>query len=237
MITLALTSSTALVGVALADASAGTVLSSRSVLTDRRHAEEITPMLAAVLAHASLEFDVIERIVVDVGPGRYTGMRVGIATAKALAFALGIPVEAVSSLELIGLGAGSALLEEYGSVFAVVDARRDQVFAQQVDRTGPIGSPMVLSPTELIGMLPDRGVSSTLLVGDGADRYAEELAVVATVEKGVAPNAEAAAMLDPARRGGPGYSVVPLYLREPDAAINIKTRHTVAIPKKRRSRP
>ena len=211
MITLGLSSSTALVGVAIARDD--DVLAEKSILTDRRHAEEITPMLQSVLVDAAVDLSEIERIVVDVGPGRYTGMRVGIASAKTLAFALGVPVAPITSLELIGAAAPA----HDGPRFAVVDARRNQVFAIEL---GSTGSPLVVSPTELIEQLPP----NSLLVGDGADRYQAEFESVASVSVGVVPSVAAAALLDRMIVGGPAAEISPLYLREPDAAINIKTR-------------
>ncbi|NNE94643.1 MAG: tRNA (adenosine(37)-N6)-threonylcarbamoyltransferase complex dimerization subunit type 1 TsaB [Acidimicrobiales bacterium] len=211
MITLALTSSTALVGVAVG--TDGTVLAKCSSLTDRRHAEEMTPMVQAVLDEAGRTLADVDRIVVDVGPGRYTGMRVGITTAKTLAFALSVPVVSITSFELLALAAP----DHRGPVFAVVDARRNQVFAANTTTGGP---PLVMSPDELVRVLP----AETLCVGDGADRYRDEFAAVAEVAPGIVPNVAAAALLTPDRSGEPGTEIQPLYLREPDAAINIKTR-------------
>ena len=211
MITLGLSSSTALVGVAIARDDH--VLAEQSILTDRRHAEEITPMLQSVLVEAAVDLAAVDRIVVDIGPGRYTGMRVGIASAKTLAFALGIPVAATTSLELIGAAAPA----HDGPRFAVVDARRNQVFAIEL---GSSAAPLVVSPAELIEQLPP----NSLLVGDGADRYQEEFEAVAVVHPGVVPSVAAAALLDRSVTGGPAVEIAPLYLREPDAAINIKTR-------------
>ncbi len=231
MITLALTSSTALVGVAIATVDDGGLLAERSILTDRRHAEEITPMLAAVVAEAGLSIVDIERIVVDVGPGRYTGMRVGIATAKALAFALGVPVVSITSLDLIARAARKLDAHD-GPIFAVVDARRDQVFAQKADEAGLVGEPLVLSPNELADRLPP----NSLLVGDGADRYAPQFETVATVRRDVGPSIVSAALLPVGYPSGPGRLVAPVYLREPDAAINIKTRHSGSPTQKARGR-
>lgn len=211
MITLGLSSSTALVGVAIANDDE--VLAERSILTDRRHAEEITPMMQLVVAEAAVDLAAIDRIVVDVGPGRYTGMRVGIAAAKTLAFALQIPVAAITSLELIGAAAPA----HNGPRFAVIDARRNQVFAIEL---GSTTAPLVVSPAELIELLPP----NSLLVGDGADRYQVEFETVAAVHVGVVPSVAAAARLDRSVAGGPAAEIAPLYLREPDAAINIKTR-------------
>ncbi len=209
VITLGLSSSTALVGIAVA--ADGQVLAQQSTMTDRRHAEEITPMLQSVLAAAGTNLHDVDRIAVDIGPGRYTGMRVGIATAKTLAFALDVPVVAVTSLQLLA----AASPPHDGPVFAVVDARRNQVFAANVSEDG---HPLVVTPAELAEILP----SNALCVGDGADRYCEEFERVASVHRGVVPSVAAAALLDPTTPAS--SSIEPLYLREPDAAINIKTR-------------
>jgi tRNA threonylcarbamoyladenosine biosynthesis protein TsaB len=211
VITLGLSSSTALVGVAVA--ADGRMLAEQSTMTDRRHAEEITPMLQAVLAAAETDLCDIDRIVVDVGPGRYTGMRVGIATAKTLAFALDVEVVPITSLELLA----AAAPPHDGPVYAVVDARRNQVFAANMSDGS---DPLVVSPAELAALLP----ADALCVGDGADRYSDELERVASVHRGVVPSVAAAALLDPSATAVAGSAIEPLYLREPDAAINIKTR-------------
>ncbi|MBT8240302.1 MAG: tRNA (adenosine(37)-N6)-threonylcarbamoyltransferase complex dimerization subunit type 1 TsaB [Acidimicrobiia bacterium] len=211
MITLGLSSSTALVGVAVA--ANERVLAEQSTMTDRRHAEEITPMLQAVLAAAATDLSEVERIVVDVGPGRYTGMRVGIATAKTLAFALDVAVVPVTSFQLLA----AAAPPHDGPLFAVVDARRNQVFAANVFDGS---EPLVLSPAELAALLP----ADALCVGDGADRYGEQLGCVASLQRDVVPSVAAAALWDPSAAAVASSSLEPLYLREPDAAINIKTR-------------
>ncbi|MFW2383028.1 MAG: tRNA (adenosine(37)-N6)-threonylcarbamoyltransferase complex dimerization subunit type 1 TsaB [Acidimicrobiales bacterium] len=211
MITLGLSSSTALVGVAVA--ADGALLAEQSTMTDRRHAEEITPMLQSVLATAEVALTDVGRIVVDVGPGRYTGMRVGIATAKTLAFALDVAAVPVTSFQLLA----AAAPPHQGPVFAVVDARRNQVFAANVSDGG---TPLVVTPAELASLLP----SDALCVGDGADRYREDFDAAASVHVGVVPSVAAAALLDPDLKGRSGSAIEPMYLREPDAAINIKTR-------------
>ncbi len=211
VISLAISSSTALVGIALAKD--GHVLAERSVMTDRRHAEEITPMLQSVLAEAEISLSGVDRIVVDIGPGRYTGMRVGIATAKSLAFALDVPVVPVSSLQLLAAAAPS----HDGPLFAVIDARRNQVFTADMSAEG---EPLVVSPAELVSLLS----ADALCVGDGADRYIDEFEAVASVHRGVVPSVAAAALIGPDTASLPASAIEPMYLRDPDAAINIKTR-------------
>ena len=79
---------------------------------------------------------------------------------------------------------------------------------------------MVLSPTDLASLLP----VDALCVGDGADRYSDEFERVASVCRGVVPSVAAAALMDPSTASVLGSLIEPLYLRAPDAAINIKTR-------------
>ena len=88
-------------------------------------------MVAAVLSAAGWEIGDVEKFAVDVGPGRFTGLRVGLATVRALAFANDAPVVGVTSLEILAA-------EHGGSVVVVVDARRQEVFQQLVVRSAEL---------------------------------------------------------------------------------------------------
>jgi tRNA threonylcarbamoyladenosine biosynthesis protein TsaB len=109
----------------------------------------------SLLAEAALEREAIEGIVVGTGPGRYTGLRMGLVTARALAIALGAPVAGVSTLDALATGAPGA--------HPVIDAKRSEVFA--LDE----GSPAVM-PAENLPVKP-----GDVYVGDGALRYRELL--------------------------------------------------------------
>jgi tRNA threonylcarbamoyladenosine biosynthesis protein TsaB len=109
----------------------------------------------SLLAGAALEREAIEGIVVGTGPGRYTGLRMGLVTARALAIALGAPVAGVSTLDALAAGAPGA--------HPVIDARRSEVFALEE------GSPAVM-PAENLPVKP-----GDVYVGDGAIRYRELL--------------------------------------------------------------
>ncbi|MFT7600060.1 MAG: tRNA threonylcarbamoyladenosine biosynthesis protein TsaB [Acidimicrobiales bacterium] len=220
MLILGLTSSTASVGVAIA--ADGHVLASRQAKTDRRHAEEITPMIEAVLASAGVSIRTIDRLAVDVGPGRFTGLRVGLATARGLALALDRPVVGVSSLELLGAA------HDERPLVAVIDARRNEVFQQTFGSDGTVSDAIVGNPAELGSALP-RGA---IVVGDGADRYAEYYGD--SVLPGRDPLAEQLVRLAAYRPALAGHLVEPLYLRDPDVQVNIKTRLTPVVPRRRR---
>ncbi|MEZ5342539.1 MAG: tRNA (adenosine(37)-N6)-threonylcarbamoyltransferase complex dimerization subunit type 1 TsaB [Acidimicrobiales bacterium] len=209
--TLAITSSTAVVGVAIARGDQ--VLAFEQITTERRHAEEITPMVQRVLAEAGLCVADIDRLAVDVGPGRFTGLRVGLATIRTLAFALKIPVVGVSSLEILAAGTSER------PVMAVIDARRGEVFQQRFDVNGATADPLVGPAADLAA----RGEVGDIIVGDGADRYHDHYG--SGVRIGVEPSAAVLAVLAHQREAIEGHLVEPKYLRDADVQINIKTRH------------
>ncbi|MGF1596100.1 MAG: tRNA (adenosine(37)-N6)-threonylcarbamoyltransferase complex dimerization subunit type 1 TsaB [Acidimicrobiales bacterium] len=219
MLSLAVTSSTSVVGVAVAriegaDGDGGLAvggLVAHEVATDRRHAEELTPLLVLTLAEAGVAMGDIERLVVDVGPGRFTGLRVGLATVRTLALALDVEVVGVTSLEILA----AAVVER--PVVAVVDARRAEVFQQRFDDGGPVGPPVVGPPAELAA-----AAAGAVVVGDGADRYLEIYGPA--VVTGRNPSAATMLRLAADRPSRPGHRIEPCYLRDPDVHINVKTR-------------
>lgn len=105
------------------------------VHSERSHGEMLAPMIQAVLAEAEMSIADIGLVAVDCGPGRYTGLRVGIATAAALAYARSLPVVAVSSTELLAFGARKFC----GNIVPVVDARRGEAFFALYKSTGGNG--------------------------------------------------------------------------------------------------
>lgn len=207
------------------------VLASAHQCRGRRHAESLAPMIEFVASQAEVELDELGAIAVDVGPGLFTGLRVGIATAKAMAYALGIPMIGVSSLDLLAF----PLRWSPRLIVAIIDARRAEVFHAQY-RQVPGGvqritEPAVGAPDDLASELLARG-EELLLVGDGARRYADTFARVVhaeVAEQGQAfPNAAALVQLAHARalreEFVPHWELQPTYLRQPDAAINWTTR-------------
>ncbi len=231
MLTLAVTSSTGVVGVAITRDRE--VLSECHVVTDRRHAEELTPMIREALGFAGVGLDEIDRFAVDVGPGRFTGLRVGLATVRTLAFAKHKPVVGVSSLEVLaatvldpsakGSLLSPAATKSEGCVVAVIDARRSEVFQQRFGPDGPFGEPSFGSPQNMARLV----LPGDVILGDGADRYAEIYGACdgATHRIGIEPLAANVARLSVGRPAQEGPQVVPVYLRDPDVKVNIKTRH------------
>lgn len=179
------------------------VLAERAVPSGTRHAELLTPAIREVLADAGVSLADVEAVVTGLGPGPFTGLRVGVVTAAAIADARGLPVVGVCSLDAIGSGARTV----------VTDARRKEVYWATYDASGArVEGPGVVRPeaAELTGPL----------VGDPA--FADRLgAGVTPAEVTTAGLLRAAApqLDDPALFDGPTppAPLVPLYLRRPDA--------------------
>ncbi|SEO68247.1 tRNA (adenosine(37)-N6)-threonylcarbamoyltransferase complex dimerization subunit type 1 TsaB [Trujillonella endophytica] len=179
------------------------VLAERAVPSGTRHAELLTPAIRGVLADAGVALADVGAVVTGLGPGPFTGLRVGVVTAAAIADARGLPVVGVCSLDAVGSGARTV----------VTDARRKELYWATYTADGArADGPGVVRPeaAELTGPF----------VGDPA--FAERLgAPVSAAEVTTAGLLRAAApqLADPALFDGsaPPAPLVPLYLRRPDA--------------------
>lgn len=204
------TAATAVAVVTLADDGAVQPLARRRHVDPRAHGEQLAPQMQAVLAEAGAAPDDLSALVAGVGPGPFTGLRVGLATAAAMAQSLNLPTYGVCSLDGIGV-------RSHATALVATDARRREVYwAIYQDgqrRTGPA----VDRPAELPSVCAEHGV--TVGYGEGALRYREVLGL---------PVAESPLHPDPvdlvrvARSrilaGDPAEPLTPLYLRRPDAA-------------------
>lgn len=147
-----------------------------------RHISRLLPSILELFEREAISWTDLDRLAVGVGPGTFTGLRIGIATAKALSRARGIPLTGVSTLESLALGAASfAPPSQTEAVVAVIDARRREVFAAgwrlRRERAGVglaaaarLVGPAAMSPADLAARLSelDPGV---LAVGDGAVEF------------------------------------------------------------------
>jgi tRNA threonylcarbamoyladenosine biosynthesis protein TsaB len=177
----------------------------------RGHQERLAPMLAEAMAASGAGFDQLDRIGVTVGPGSFTGLRVGLAFAKGLAIARGIPCVGIGVLEALAAGQG-------GRVLAAIDARRAQAYLQLFEAGRALGDPEAVLLEDAAAWLDRRGGPGGLtLVGSGAPLLAE-IVPGARLLPLAAPDplaiAGMAAVADPA-----AAPPRPIYLRAPDARL------------------
>ena len=179
------------------------------------HASELMPAVADVMARAGVGWRDLDAIAVGVGPGTFTGLRIGIATARALAAANGLPLRPVSSLAALAAGIEAPLR------LALIDARRGEVFGALYEGDERLWPPFVTPPEELARRLRDEGFTP-LAAGDGSVRFRQVLEEAGVP---VAPDDSEAHVvrgLHVCRLGAgvpdePPEAVLPNYLRDPDA--------------------
>ena len=228
---LAIETATIEVGAAVADESGP--LASVTARPGRRQAETLHPAIADACRIARVTPAELDAIAVDIGPGLFTGLRVGVAAAKALAGALGLPVVTATSLEVLR----AACPRGIGTVIPVIDMRRGEV--AWLMPASPATEVRVGSPTELATELAGLaglavGVGPVLFVGDGALRHRELLEralvpapVFGGTELAAPPVASLAVLAIAAMKDGrccDPAAVRPFYGREADARINWSSR-------------
>ncbi len=197
------------------------------------HARQLLPLIAELLEREKTGWGQIDRLAVGVGPGTFTGLRIGIATARGLSRARAIPLVGISTLESLALGArlDPHLPESAGTVLATLDARRREVFAAawRLADGGPDGirrpsfGPCVLRPEALAQKLRALG-PAVIAVGDGAVEFREVLersgASIPVVSSELhRVSATNHCRLAPVKGAGSPEQVSPEYLRLPDAEL------------------
>ena len=224
MLLLAVDTATPAVAVALGED--GRVRGEVQLAGGRRHAEQLAPAIAYVCEQTGVRLEALGALAVGVGPGLFTGLRVGVTTVKVMAQALAVPVVAVSSLDLVAF----PLRHARRLVAVVVDARRREVFHARY-RPVPGGVERVSDYT--VGPVADVAAAlagtgdDVVLAGDGVDAHRSAFAALEHAEL-AGPDFDApsaAALVELATRRvardevvAP-HAVTPLYLRESDAAL------------------
>lgn len=188
----------------------GRVLSAQVEPMARGHQERLAPLVQKIMAQAGLAFDQLDRIGVTVGPGSFTGLRVGLAFAKGLGAALDAPVVGIGALEAL------AASRPLGLVFAVIDAKRGQVYLQAFRDGEALMAPDALALETAAARLAEfHDGGPVTLIGSGAALLAPGLAGAELVEaEGCDP--AVVARLAGTRAPTPPR---PLYLRAPDARL------------------
>jgi tRNA threonylcarbamoyladenosine biosynthesis protein TsaB len=174
------------------------------------HASRLLVLVEEALATAGTGWDAVERIAVGVGPGGFTGLRLGIATARALAQA--------RDLSLVGVSSLAALAAPHDAALAVIDARRGEVFAAGWEDGERWLDPVAIAPAELAALAR----AGTLAVGDGAVKFRVELEQAGAHVPADDSPAHRVSALEVCRLGAAGDpaerdALLPDYRREPDA--------------------
>ncbi len=185
-------------GVVRADAAGVHTLAERVTVDARAHAERLTPNIVAALADSGVAKTDLDAVVVGCGPGPFTGLRVGMATAAAFAHALDIPVHGVCSLDAIGV-------HTTGTVLVVTDARRREVYWARYRDGARIDGPAVNAPADV-------PVDAAAVAGSPAHAALFDLPRLDLPYP--TPTGLVRAVPDLSAEPAP---LVPLYLRRPDA--------------------
>lgn len=183
------------------------------------HAAELMPQVARLMEESALGWDEVDAIAVGVGPGTFTGLRIGIATARALAHARGIPVRPVSSLRAL-----AEPIDPDRPRLPLIDARRGELFAALIDPDGERWPPFVTAPEALAERVGKAfpGAESPFAAGDGSIKFRavlEAAGVDVPSDESQFHVVRASCVCQLALRGAatPPEAVLPDYLREPDA--------------------
>jgi tRNA threonylcarbamoyladenosine biosynthesis protein TsaB len=178
------------------------------------HGSELLAAAAACVERSGLGWDGLDAVAIGVGPGGFTGLRIGVATARGIALARGLELRPVSSLAALAAGADERL------ALALIDARRGELFAALYDAGEEVWSPFAASLEAIADRVRNSGIAP-LACGDGSVRFREALEAAGVrvapgdsrshVVRGLSI-CRLATAVEPA----PAGAVLPDYLREPD---------------------
>jgi tRNA threonylcarbamoyladenosine biosynthesis protein TsaB len=179
------------------------------------HSRELLPAIADLMERAGVEWGDVGAVAVGVGPGTFTGLRIGVATARALATAARVPVHPISSLAALAAGIDEPL------ALPLIDAKRGELFGALFEHGEPVGAPFVARP-EQVQERSGRELANAVAVGDGSIRFRE---VLEAAGMRVPPDSSElhvvralhicrlSALIPPERP----EAVLPTYIRDPDA--------------------
>jgi len=201
----------------------GAVVAHRLSPMPKGHAEALAPMIEEVQAEAGFTFEDLDAFAVTVGPGTFTGLRVGLATARGLAVAAGKPLIGVTTLEAIAWPVRQEA-KDGAAIIAAFDARRNEAYLQCFAASGAsITEPALVSLDDVASQVPDQAL---ICVGTGAalvrDRLTTHAHNIGLASAAALPDARVVAEIAAGRPVDPDRLPGPLYLRAPDAKLPAK---------------
>jgi len=187
----------------------------RRTVDPRAHGELLAPQIRQTLEEAGVPLTRIGAIIAGLGPGPFTGLRVGLVTAAAIGQALRLPTYGVCTLDALGRAAGP------GRVLVATDARRREVYFATYQDGERVTEPDVARPADV-------RVDAERAVGEGALRYSEIFGLPVDEHVQFPPGAALIALAaDRIRQGAPSEQLTPLYLRRPDAVASATRKHVL----------
>jgi tRNA threonylcarbamoyladenosine biosynthesis protein TsaB len=195
----------------------GTVLARRLAVMARGQSEALMPMVAEVMAEAGLGFAELGLLAVTVGPGAFTGLRIGLAATRGLALATGLSVAGVSTPQAVAAAVPHS--ERMGrTLLAIIDSRRDEAWVQAFGPDLiPLGEIEALRPEQIAQRYPGR----LIIAGDGAAAALPLLPdAVAASSPGWPDAGLVAGLAAAAWAAGEALPAEPLYLRAPDVTVS-----------------
>jgi tRNA threonylcarbamoyladenosine biosynthesis protein TsaB len=214
--------------------SEGAIAAARHQAMTRGHAEAIMPMIQEVMKDTGYGFDDLDGLAVTVGPGSFTGLRTGLATARGLALATGLPLGGVGTLEIVAHEAlpypalsGGTQAADGPNCLVALETRRADLYVQLFSSdAAALDEPAALTPEAVAAMLP---ATPLVLAGNGVHRLAEWISgrggKDVFANEATAPDARAVAKLVARRWSAgapmPGLPPSPIYVHPPEATIPV----------------
>jgi tRNA threonylcarbamoyladenosine biosynthesis protein TsaB len=186
-------------------------------LMDQGQAEALMPMIEQLMAEAGFAYGALERIAVTVGPGSFTGVRVGLSAARALGLAAAKPVVGVGSLEVLAEAVPEAERRRHQAILAAIDTKRGELYLQTFDPQTrvPRTPPVALPPAQIQDWLAEKDV---VVVGDGTAEAMKALSGATASMADPLPDAVVLARLAAARAPEPA-GPLPLYVLPPKVTL------------------
>ncbi|MFK4820516.1 tRNA (adenosine(37)-N6)-threonylcarbamoyltransferase complex dimerization subunit type 1 TsaB [Ochrobactrum quorumnocens] len=222
---LALDTASSWCAAAVYDSGSGAVLAEVSEDIGKGHAEVLMDYIEQVMTQAGIAMSELDRVAVNVGPGSFTGVRIGVSAARGFALALGRPAIGVSAFDV--LASEVAISHPGQPVLVLLEAHRGEIYEQAFGADGNARSnPMVVSRDEALALIQQQS-SQTVLAGSAAATLNEMLAGTFSVARGE-PTGQIGTFAKLAALREPGEAPKPLYMRGPD----VKPQTGFALPRK-----
>jgi tRNA threonylcarbamoyladenosine biosynthesis protein TsaB len=222
---LALDTASSWCAAAVYDSGTNTVLAEISENIGKGHAEVLMDYIGQAMTQSGISMTELDRVAVNVGPGSFTGVRIGVSAARGFALALDRPALGVSAFD--ALASEIAISHPGQPVLVLLEAHRGEIYAQAFGADGmAITGPMVLAREEALALIQQQS-SDTILAGSAAAALNETLAGSFSVARGE-PTARIGTYAKLAALHEPGEAPKPLYMRGPD----VKPQTGFALPRK-----